>query len=397
MSAPVMLITPPRKLPVGHLSVSSMALWMKCQERWRRRYMENAFEPVSTAAMLGSAVGGAERDSWAEQLTTGHRLGTAEVLDAFSDGWELQVERARDTGGIGADDDDEPLRAVHYGRRELARIKDSGARVLPLYHQTVAPTVKPIAVERKFVVYPADVDWTFEGYFDVEEEDRIPDLKTRSRSKGVVTKAEASSELQPTGYMWARRAEGNPASLGFAFHSLVRQTPDSTPRPADVAITETYRTPHELDAFGRLLYAIAAQIAWAAEYDVWTPAPRGAWWCSQTWCGFHATCPYGGLHALDRVQAAPRPARKPSASRVREAVEATASKAKGPMNGLTTATKVARYLGVSTRQAANMLGAEVRSGRVESRKAPKSARGTAKRVRHYALAVRWPADVDKAA
>lgn len=389
-SAPVPLREPPRQLPVGHLSVSSMALWMKCQERWRRRYVLNEFEPVSPAAMLGSAIGGAERDSWGAQIESGAPLGEREVLDAFSDGWALQVERATDTGGIGADDDDEnaPARAVHHGRRELARVKDSGARVLPLYHRTVAPTVKPIAVERKFTVYPADVDWTFEGYLDVETEDVIPDLKARSRTKGVVSRAEARGELQPTGYLYARRAEGNPASR-FEFHSLVRQLRGGTPRPADVAVTEAHRTEAELDTFGRLLYIVAAQIAFAYEYDVWTPAPRGAWWCSEAWCGFWRACPFGGLHS-NGAAPHPRPARKPSASRVREAIEATASKAKGPANGLTTAAKVARWLGISTRSASGMLAAEVRAGRVESRPAPKSARGSAKHARHYAIAVRWP-------
>ena len=393
-----MLLDPPRKLPVGHLSVSSIALWQKCQIRWKRRYIDNEFEPVSTSALLGSAIGGAERDSWGTQIESGVPLSTPDVLDAFADGWELQVERARDSGGISRDEDDET--AARVTRRELARVKDSGARVLPVYHQTVAPTVKPIAVERKFTVYVPDVDWTFEGYLDVETATEIPDLKARTRSKGVVSAVEARDDLQATGYLFADRAERRGREYmvetirRFAFHSLVRAARGVAVRPADVRVTPTTRTDAQLDAFLELLYLTAAQIHFALTYDVWAPAPRGAWWCSQSWCGFWETCRFGGQH-VPPVAHPPRPARKPGASRVRQAIEATATK----RDGLTTAAKVARWLGVSVRTASGLLSAEVRAGRVEARDAPKSARGSAKRVRHYAVAVRpdWTAAEDRRA
>lgn len=389
-----MLLEPPRTLPVGHLSVSSIGLWQKCQVRWKRRYIDNEFEPVSTSALLGSAIGGAERDSWGTQIETGLPLAEAEVLDAFSDGWELQVERARDQGGVVEDDDSGQARVT---RRELARVKDSGARVLPVYHRQVASTVKPIAVERKFTVYVPDVEWTFEGYLDVETATTIPDLKARTRSKGVVSAVEARDDLQATGYLFADRAERRAiaaAARRFEFHSLVRAAPGVAVRPADVRVTPALRTDAQLDAFLELLYLTAAQMHFALTYDIWAPAPRGTWWCSQTWCGFWDSCRFGGQHAAALLT--PRPARPPGASRVREAIAETASKAKGPMNGFTTAEKVGRWLGVSTRTAAGLLRAECRAGRVESRPAPRGARGRAKRARHYALAVRWP-ELDQAA
>src|SRR3954451_24301336 len=49
----------PRTLPARHLSASSMGLFWRCPERWRRRYVLREPEPSSGAQVLGSSVGAA--------------------------------------------------------------------------------------------------------------------------------------------------------------------------------------------------------------------------------------------------------------------------------------------------------------------------------------------------
>lgn len=332
-----MLLTPPRHLPVDHLSLSSIALYQKCVIRWKRRYIDAEPEPISGAAIAGRAFGNAARDSYGNKVQTGQLLSTADVLDAYSDSWELAL--AQD-GELVDWEDEKP-----------GRIKDSGYRVLPVYHQLVAPTIKPLAVERRFTIKLPDVDWTVTGYMDVECADEIPDLKLRTRSKGHISQAEADSEPQPGFYLLARRAEGFPARNGFAYHSSVRAARGIAVKPGDVAVTYTQRTDEQLDALVELIYQVAAEIQWRMEYDVWTPPPATAWWCSRDWCGFWDSCRFGGaLRAPANGHQGPRPARRLADARVMDAVRATIRK-----DGTTTARRVGQHLGISARSASARL------------------------------------------
>jgi hypothetical protein len=64
-----------------------------------------------------------------------------------------------------------------------------------------------------------------------------------------------------------------------------------------VPVLPTRRTDAQLDAFVDRLFAIAAEMAWRTEYDVWDGIREpGSWFCSQKFCGFWDSCPYGGAH-----------------------------------------------------------------------------------------------------
>lgn len=345
-----MLLDPPAVLPVDHLSPSSYSLFKRCPEKWKRRYLDREYEPSSPSMLLGTAVGAAERDSWSQQIDTGTRLDVVEVLDAYDDAWKLAMEREGDR--------------VAWDGEKPARVKDQGAKVLPVYHRLVAPMVEPIAVEREFVVRFPGLQWSFKGYFDVEEEHNVPDMKVRSRSRGLVSAEEAAADVQPTSYLFARRAEGLSANR-FEFHSLVQPGKREPSGPRDVLVTPTYRTGEQLDAFALDLFAVAAEIAWRAEYEVWTGPAKGVWWCSDRWCGYHAKCQFGGgVRAIPQPE--PRRAQPPTPAEVERAIAATAAKRGGKttMAGATTAAKVASHLGVSTRSASGLLRGRVRAGAV---------------------------------
>jgi hypothetical protein len=366
---------PPTTLPAGltSLSVSSIALLQKCPLRWRRRYIDGDYEPTSPAAILGHSVGRAEGTSYQEQISNGSRMRVSDVLDAYADEWELKVEEETDRAGVDWEDE------------RPGRVKDSGARVLSLYHRTVAPRVRPLSVERRIEVALPGVEWTFRGYLDLEAEIGrvigVDDFKARGASKGPITAEEAAAEMQPTGYLFAKRAEATleerphqprflkPPSY-FRFHNFVRAR-IGDPRPANVVLTTTTRTEEQLDSFLALLYRVAAEIDWRVTNDVWTPAPAGSWWCAEKWCGFWATCPFGGAHRPKEAPA-PVPVRRPSADQVIDAVKATARR-----DGTTTAARVGAHLGVSVRSAASSMTALARRGVLKSVLPAKRRKGSA--------------------
>lgn len=268
----------PAVLPVTSLSVSSINTYLKCPAKWMRKYMLRETEPVGPGLIIGSAVGSACNVNDSLKTESGKDLLLNEVLDVFSDEFDLKVQESGDRDGI------------DWGTSSAATAKDEGVGVLSVYHQTITPTFQPVSVEREFVLSPGDVDWVFKGYMDVETADgRIIDRKVKAKAMSAT---DPLVDLQATSYLLARREEaragfGDPA-VGFDFHVMKKLK-----KPA-VDIVSAPRTDAQLDAFYRRLLGIASEIAWRAEHDNWGGAVPGSWWCSPKFCGFFDSCPMGG-------------------------------------------------------------------------------------------------------
>jgi hypothetical protein len=259
----------PRVLPVEHLSASSISTYLRCPLRWKRKYIDGEYEAPSGALIMGSAVHAAEAASDWSQIEHGERLSTEETQESFSDEWEDRVEKEE----------------VAWGWEKPGELKDMGAACVAVYDEQIAPKLKPVAVEREIRLQIPHVDWSILSYLDLEEEDGgIVDRKVRSSK---MTKQMADTELAVAPYMLGRQAEGDPA-LEFRYHTMVK-----TKQPY-AEIVKTTRTSAQLDAFIDRVYAIAAEINWRMETDVWSGAVPGSWWCSQKFCGFWASCPMGG-------------------------------------------------------------------------------------------------------
>jgi len=260
----------PRALPVAHLSPSSVRLYISCPEKWRRRYIAREYEPASAAMILGSSVGAAEAQADHVQIDTGERPPSDAVVDLFSDEWEDRIGREE----------------IDWRSDKPGPIKDVGIAVVRAYDKTIAPDLKPVSVEREFSLQLEGVDWTYTGFLDLEEEDGgVVDRKVKGQR---LSKPDADADIQPTSYLLARRAEGNPAPE-FRFHVGVKtKTPYAE-------IVPTTRTNVQLDAFVDRLYAVSAEINWRMETGIWAGAVPGSWVCSERYCGYWNSCSMGGL------------------------------------------------------------------------------------------------------
>lgn len=263
-------VDPPAQLPVERLSVSSLRLFITCPESWRRRYIEREYEPPNGKMILGSAAGAAEAQHYGTVIETGEGFTTERVLDEFSAEWEDRISREE----------------VAWGSESAGELKDSGIAALDAYHTLVAPQIVPVSVEREFTLSWPGLDWSLIGFMDLEEADgAVADLKMRGRK---LSQADAAVDLQPTTYLYGRRAEGNPAPA-FRYHTMVR-----TKKPY-AEVVPTVRTDRQLDSFADRVFSIAREIDWRAQNDVWSGAVPGSWQCSERFCGFWPTCPMGGL------------------------------------------------------------------------------------------------------
>jgi hypothetical protein len=255
------VLDPPKSLPIESLSISSINLFSRCPEKWRRRYLENQYEPASGSMVLGSAVGAAAGSNYQEKIQTMVDQPLERVLDTYADEFELRKEQEE----------------IDWGRDKPGTLKDSGTDVLTIYQEIVAPTTFPTAVERKFELSFPEVDWTFKGYIDLEDLGSVSDLKVR---RARMNQNDADSDPQATAYLLARRAEGNPAR-SFNFHTMVR-----TKQPYTEQVP-TARSDQQMDNFINRLYRVATEMVWRTENEAWQGAPPGAWWCSKTMCAWH--------------------------------------------------------------------------------------------------------------
>lgn len=260
---------PPAELPVDRLSVTSLSMLARCPEKWHRRYILREYEPVNGKMLLGSAVGASEGQHYSRVIETGEGLSLEAVVDEFVAEWEDRIGREE----------------VDWGEDKPGELKDSGVAAITAYHTTVAPLVVPASVEREFNLTWPGLDWSFTGFLDLEEADgTVADLKVRGKK---LLRAEADVDLQPASYLYARRAEGNPAPR-FDFHTMVR-----TKRPY-AEVVSTGRTDRQLDAFADRVFLAASEIHWRASNDAWSGAAPGSWWCGEKFCGYWPTCPFGG-------------------------------------------------------------------------------------------------------
>jgi hypothetical protein len=261
----------PAALPVRQLSHSSLALFWRCPERWRRRYLEREREPLGAPAALGGAVGAALAAHLAAKLR-GKTLSLLDTDDLFCAEWAQRAPAAR------------------LGKGETPQLlRRQGRALVVAYLARIAPSLRPESVERKLELrFDGQADWSVVGYLDLEDASgEIIDLKVRGRH---LSQADADQSTQATLYLLARALEGRPAPR-FVFHSLRR-----TKSGVDIALVPTRRTPAQLDAMERRVAQTARAIARCAETGDWPLAAPDGWWCGagEHGCPHFAACP-GGL------------------------------------------------------------------------------------------------------
>lgn len=249
-------VDPPEHLPVSHLSVSSLNAYARCPSSWRRKYIDHLPDRASGKMIRGSAAGAALNQHFGRQIETGTGMSTEELLEEFSAEWD---------GRTGSEE-------VDFGSDAPGQLKDAGARALAVYHRQFAPGIVPVSIEREFELRWEDCPFTFTGYFDLETADgAVGDFKT-SGSRWSADKARA--ELQPTAYLAARRAEGNPATR-FDYHTIIA----AKTKPS-AEIVPTPRSERQLDDLTARIFSIARTIEFRWLNDIWDgTGPDAAWLC----------------------------------------------------------------------------------------------------------------------
>jgi|DewCreStandDraft_4_1066084.scaffolds.fasta_scaffold11030_7 hypothetical protein len=257
-------------IPVDHLSATQITMYQRCREQYRRRYICGERERPGAALIVGSADHYAAEANFRQKIESAEDLSLDEVQDAYAAGWDLAIERA---GGESE---------IVWGEEKPGKVKDSGAALVAVYHEQVAPHVQPIAVEREFSLPIEGVPVPVIGRVDVETAARAIERKTTQR---LATRPKPQWWLQGLIYQLVSDATVD-------WHVGVRK---SRPEVATPYTHEGLRLPY-LPEHQRIAADVIRQTAasmlmdwerWGPD-EPWPGSLTHDWSCR--YCGFRPTC-----------------------------------------------------------------------------------------------------------
>lgn len=271
----------PAELP-QHLSASQLALFSRCREAYRQRYIVKRSERVGSGLVLGAGVHAAQELNFEQKITSGVDLPIDVVEDAFRDGYNKAVDR---NGG-----DTE----IAWGDENFTKTFDMGLALTRIYHAEVAPAIQPVAVEQKNEYFIPGVPVPIWTRIDVETATTVIDSKTTAKAE---TKPKGQWILQGLIYRTQREKD-------VEWHLLVKTmdpkvvTPESPPparskpgHPGFGGLTMPWSSGAKQLAdryLGRIVRDLhATYLMWGPD-EVWPGALDHPWACGS--CGWRAHC-----------------------------------------------------------------------------------------------------------
>jgi hypothetical protein len=265
---------------------------MRSWSKWYLRYIKKDWRPVGYAAKRGITVHHIAKETHKRQMVEA-KLWDGPVEITELPGSPQAVEEARDLAASQFE------REVNKGEVVLmdkekdlghdavkASTKDCAVDLAGLYVEEVAPSVRPIAVEKKIEIEPKNMTIKIQGIMDLVEDDLgdvIRDLKTKEKSPWA---GEADVSQQLTLYNMIRYADVRKMPRESKLVTLVR-----TPKTHDMSVV-VQSTTRTMDDIKMLIARIKTAVE-ATEKGVFVPADPAAAGSPCGWCEYNdGTCPY---------------------------------------------------------------------------------------------------------
>lgn len=160
----------PEPLP-ARLSPSSMTLFLRCPEAWRRQYLLGERVRTSTALVIGRADSRAREVDLGGKILSGVNLSEPDIKIVAAEAFDQAVE---DDGGVNE---------IDWENSKPGEAKDLTVDLAAAYRAQVGLTVVPTAVEDHLEAVFADVTPPIHGFLDVAEATRIREVKTSAKRR----------------------------------------------------------------------------------------------------------------------------------------------------------------------------------------------------------------------
>lgn len=165
------------RLPVEHLSASAVADFLTCPERYRQERILKVPKRRNVDAFIGTVHHETVEENFSQKINTGKD----QALDLQQQIYKYKWAEAIEAEG-------EPVWTEHP-----EKVEKLGLKMVAAFHEHVAPSVIPIAIEQRFEENVPGVPVPIVGYLDVEERDVLNEFKT---AKQKVSKPKPNWRLQ---------------------------------------------------------------------------------------------------------------------------------------------------------------------------------------------------------
>ena len=257
-----------------HLSASSINTYLTCPRKWKFRYIDKLSGPTGSNLIFGRAYHAAIEIVLKEKMDKGN-----ELLMPWDDTRFVFHENLNN-------ELDETDGEIKYNKGETPESMHAlGETMIKVWYEEIAPTLKPVAIEEKFVVSLGD-DFPYEllGYIDlIEEGDIIVDHKT---SKKRWAESKPGKELQADVYLLAYYLKFGRAAREVRYDIITKGGPRSLPQAQQLSTT---RTEPQL----RWFIGLFEDVVYSIEKGAFPPDPAG-FLCSPDWCEYYAVCKQKG-------------------------------------------------------------------------------------------------------
>lgn len=164
------------------------------------------------------------------------------------------------------------------------KAQDQAIQLVTAHHYELAPQIKAVQVERKWVLVANGYDYDLAGMIDIDEGIDIRDTKTCKTNLGqrIVDTSE-----QYTFYALAKY------TIDGKLPEYVHQDNIIKPTKRRAAYCTTYKSTRTKDDFEVVMRRFD-QATKIIKAGIYAPANPQDWWCSKDFCGFAAdgTCPF---------------------------------------------------------------------------------------------------------
>jgi len=252
---------------------STMSLMSKCPQAVEH-YLNGLKRPPLVVLLMGTVTHRVGEANLGHKMEHGELLGDADVMDLaasiFRDEWD---------GG-------EPLLTEEERQLGKSRVKgatkDACVNLGLMHSKRIAPSIEPVALERAMTLLVDGERYRLVGTLDVEEEDRIRDLKT-SVSRMTIDDARDSVQLDMYAFMLERLTGKRVSRVCL---DVLQKAVIPKPYTLDVA------APSDFEPLLMRIERTAKVIESGAFMPVDPSGPSG-WICSERFCGYFDDCVFG--------------------------------------------------------------------------------------------------------
>lgn len=264
------------------LHQSHLQMLYRCGHKFERVVLKGDKEPQTTPLVVGKST----HYSVATNLTNKMERGSLLPREAVKDLSRDDFLKTWDESQIVLSEE-EKFAGLAKTKGEL---QDQTIQLVSEHHYVIAPEIKPIAIERKWVLETKDKDgndtlpFDIAGMIDVEEEEGFRDIKTRKTNLG---QSEVDTSEQYTTYAMAKYFLDGKLPLYIAQDTLIKPT-----KTRDAKAISYYTTRTKDDFV--VLFKRYAQAAKIIKSGMFLPANSNDYLCSKDFCGFYSdgSCPY---------------------------------------------------------------------------------------------------------